>query len=147
MGPFSISMLILSAILITCIVSQTEAYGEVLEWKSEYDIGILNPEPSEFGLDLKVTTNDKTSLMVSWEKSSLLTKVSGYKLMRKTMNSDYKEIAQFNQKQTSYLDSSLPADYYGYKIIPIIDNNQTSRQSTASLEQTTCTGSIKWDRS
>jgi hypothetical protein len=60
-------------------------------------------------------------LKIEWEKAPYLTKVIGYKVMRKTLDTDYKLIVEQNNKQTSFLDKNLPSGYYGYKVILIID--------------------------
>ncbi|HXG14566.1 MAG TPA: fibronectin type III domain-containing protein [Candidatus Nitrosotenuis sp.] len=127
MGKYGIVVGILFVILLSVSI-QNQAYGGMTEWKSEYIVGILENEPYDV-INHKVSTYDKNSLKIEWEKSPYLTKVIGYKVMRKTLDTDYKLIVEQNNKQTSFLDKNLPPGYYGYKVIPIIDKkiDQTTK--------------------
>lgn len=102
---------------------QNDVYGTVIEWESEYRVGILKSEHAKNEFNLKVSTFDSDSLLVEWAESPYLTKVTAYQILRKSMNTDYVLIAQQSSQHTSFLDRNLPEGYYGYKIIPIIDTN------------------------
>lgn len=98
------------------------ASAETLAWYSDITTGILPVDPSEFNIDLQIQTYTKDALKLQWSEPELATNqiVHGYKVMRKTLQTEYVTIAT-NVTNTNYIDVELPKGFYGYKIIPIIE--------------------------
>ncbi len=106
------------------IANANNAFAETLEWKSEFLAGILPTEPSEFDINLKVSTHSKNALKLDWDEPNVSNNlvVVGYKIMRKTIDTEYNILVENTYStETSYIDGELSKNYYGYKIIPITE--------------------------
>jgi len=101
-------------------ISANDAYSETMQWESEFTAGILKIEPSEFGLDLQVSTFDKNAIKLEWQEPDTDKKIVGYQILRKTLDTEYiTHIQNTNSLDTSFVDENLQKGYYGYKIIPV----------------------------
>ena len=97
-----------------------DVYSETMQWESEFTAGILKIEPSEFGLDLKVSTFDKSAIKLEWQEPDTDKKIVGYQILRKTLNTEYvTHIENTNSSDTSFVDEELQKGFYGYKVIPV----------------------------
>jgi len=106
------------------IANANNAFAETLEWKSEFLAGILPTEPSEFDINLKVSTFSNNELKLDWNEPNVSNNlvVVGYKIMRKTINTEYNILVENTYStETSYIDGELSKNYYGFKIIPITE--------------------------
>ena len=106
------------------IANANNAFAETLEWKSEFLAGILPTEPSEFDINLKVSTHSNNALQLDWNEPNVSNNlvVVGYKIMRKTIDTEYNILVENSYStETSYIDGELSKNYYGYKIIPITE--------------------------
>jgi len=106
------------------IANANNAFAETVEWKSEFLAGILPTEPSEFDINLKVSTHSKNALQLDWNEPNVSNNlvVVGYKIMRKTIDTEYNILVENTYStETSYIDGELSKNYYGYKIIPITE--------------------------
>ena len=96
-----------------------DAYSETIQWTSDFTVGILNSESSEFGIDLKVSTFDKNAIILEWSEPDT-DKIDGYQILRKTLDTEYIiHIENTNTQDTSFVDENLQKGYYDYKIIPV----------------------------
>jgi len=97
-----------------------DTYSETMQWESEFTAGILKTEPSEFGLDLRVSTFDKNAIKLEWQEPNTGKKIIGYQILRKTMDTEYiTHIENTNSSDTSFVDENLQKGFYGYKVIPV----------------------------
>jgi hypothetical protein len=105
-------------------INLPEAFATTSEWKSEISVGILDMEPSAFGIDLQIITFSNDGLKLQWNTPEISDDqiLTGYQIFRKTSNTDYVNIVEnLNPTTTTYLDLELPIGYYGYLIKPIFD--------------------------
>ncbi len=101
-------------------LNANDAYSETLQWESDFTAGILTTEPSEFGIDLRVTTFDINSIKLEWQEPDIDKKIAGYQILRKTLYSEYViYIENTHSLETSFVDENLQKGYYGYKVIPV----------------------------
>ena len=113
-------IIILGALFGVISLNADDAYSETMRWESEFTAGILKTEPSEFGLDLKVSTFDKNAIKLEWQESNIDKKIVGYQILRKTLDTEYiTHIENTNSLEASFVDENLQKGYYGYKIIPV----------------------------
>jgi len=123
--------LLLSLMVYGVIEGNTQdVLAATTEWKSDFQVGFLEPENSEYDTNLKISTISTHELKLEWQEPTLSDNldVVGYKIFRKTINSDYITIIEnTNSTETIYVDSKLSADYYGYKIVPIIENKPADK--------------------
>ena len=97
-----------------------EAFSETMQWESEFTVGILKTEPSEYGLDLQVLTYAKNAIKLEWQEPDIDKKIIGYEILRKTLDTEYiTHIENTNSLETSFVDENLEKGYYGYKVLPI----------------------------
>jgi len=119
-------------------ISTGIAYAESsVEWKSEYRVGILN-EKSESLIPVKVTTFSKDALKIQWESPEIQKNeiITGYKILRKEMNSSYLVIIDnTNSKNLVYYDKNLPDGYYAYKVVPIIEKEESDKITMHGIER------------
>jgi len=98
-----------------------DAYSETMQWESEFTAGILKTEPSEFGIDLRVSTFDKNAIKLDWQEPDTDKKIVGYQILRKTLDTEYiTHIENTNSSDTSFVDENLQKGFYGYEVIPIL---------------------------
>lgn len=101
------------------------AYSEIMQWESEFTVGILKTEPSEYGIDLKVLTFDKNSIKLEWQEPNINKKIMGYQILRKTLDTEYTiYIENTNSLDTNFVDENLLKGYYGYKVIPVTQKHE-----------------------
>jgi len=113
-------LIILGASLGIMSLNGEDVYSETMQWESEFTAGILKTEPSEFGLDLKVSTFDKNAIKLEWQEPDTDKKIVGYQILRKTLDTEYiTYIENTNSLDTSFVDANLQKGFYGYKIIPV----------------------------
>ena len=113
-------IIILGASLGIMSLNADDAYSETMQWESEFTAGILKTEPSEFGIDLKVSTFDKNAIKLEWQEPDTDKKIVGYQILRKTLDSEYiTHIENTNSLDTSFVDEKLKKGFYGYKVIPV----------------------------
>ncbi len=113
-------LIILGASFGVLSLNADDAYSETMQWESEFTAGILKTEPSEFGIDLKVSTFDKNAIKLEWQEPDTDKKIVGYQILRKTLNTEYiTHIENTNSLDTSFVDENLQKGYYGYKVIPV----------------------------
>jgi len=106
------------------IANTNNAFAETLEWKSEFLAGILPTEPSQFDINLQVSTFSNNELKLDWSKPDVSNNivVVGYEIMRKTIDTEYNTLVRNTHSiETSYIDGELSKNYYGYKIVPITE--------------------------
>ena len=104
-------------------ISANDAYSETMQWESEFTAGILKIEPSEFGLDLQVSTFDKNAIKLEWQEPDTDKKIVGYQILRKTLGTEYNTyIENTHSLETYFIDKNLQKGYYGYKVIPVTKN-------------------------
>ncbi len=119
-------------------ISTGIAYAESsVEWKSEYRVGILN-EKSESVIPVKVTTFSKDALKIQWESPDIQKNemITGYKILRKEMNSSYRVIIDdTHSKNLLYLDKNIPDGYYAYKVIPIIEKEESDKITMHGIDR------------
>ncbi len=97
-----------------------DVYSETTQWESEFTAGILKTEPSEFGLDLRVSTFDKNAIKLEWQEPDTDKKIVGYQILRKTLDAEYiTHIENTHSLETSFVDENLQKGFYGYKVIPV----------------------------
>ncbi len=102
-----------------------DAYSETMQWESDFTAGILKTEPSEFGIDLKVSTFDKNAIKLEWQEPDTDKKIVGYQILRKTLDVEYiTHIENTNSLETFFVDENLQKGYYGYKIIPVTQKHE-----------------------
>ena len=107
-----------------------------LQWNSDYTVGILKNESSEFGLDLQVTTYDKNSLKILWQEPETSKEIVGYTILRKTIDNDYNTIFEnTNSLETTYVDRNMEKGYYGYKVIPILEEKEPENISMHGIHR------------
>jgi len=113
-------LIILGASLGIMSLNVEDAYSETMQWESEFTAGILKTEPSEFGIDLRVSTFDKNTIKLEWQEPDADKKIVGYQILRKTLDTEYiTHIENTNSLDTSFIDENLQKGYYGYKVIPV----------------------------
>jgi len=113
-------IIILGASLGIMSLNVEDAYSETMQWESEFTAGILKTEPSEYGIDLKVSTFDKNAIKLEWQEPDTNKKIIGYEIVRKTLDTEYiTYVENTNSLETSFVDENLQKGYYGYKIIPV----------------------------
>jgi len=113
-------LIILGASLGIMTLNVEDAYSETTQWNSEFTAGILKIEPSEFGIDLRVSTFDKNAIKLEWQEPDTDKKIVGYQILRKTLDTEYiKHIENTNSLDTSFVDENLQKGFYGYKVIPV----------------------------
>jgi len=113
-------IIILGASLGIMSLNVEDVYSETIQWESEFTAGILKTEPSEFGIDLRVSTFDKNAIKLEWQEPDTDKKIVGYQILRKTLDTEYiKHIENTNSLDTSFVDENLQKGFYGYKVIPI----------------------------
>ena len=120
------------------IANANNAFAETLEWKSEFLAGILPTEPSEFDINLKVSTHSKNALQLDWNEPNVSNNlvVVGYKIMRKTIDTEYNILVENTYStETSYIDGELSKNYYGYKIIPITERKKPEPISKHGIDR------------
>ena len=133
MGIVSVSFLTATAFA----DSSVEWKSESVEWKSEYRVGILN-EKSESIIPVKVTTFSKDALKIQWDSPEIQKNemITGYKILRKEMNSSYRVIIDnINSKNLVYLDKNIPDGYYAYKVIPIIEKQESYKITMHGIDR------------
>ncbi len=117
--------------------SSVEWKSESVEWKSDYRVGILN-DKSDSVMPVKVTTFSKDALKIQWESLEIQKNeiITGYKILRKEMNSSYQVITdETNSKNLVYYDKKLPDGYYAYKIIPIIEKEESDKITMHGIDR------------
>ena len=110
---------------------------ESISWKSTYRVGILNYE-NDSEIPIKVTTYSKNSLKIEWNKPKIESNeiLIGYEIQRKSLNSDYRTIADnFSSKSTFYIDKSLDEGYYAYNVAPIIENQKADEITMHGIDR------------
>jgi len=113
-------LIILGASLGIMSLNVEDAYSETMQWESDFTAGILKTEPSEFGLDLIVSTFDKNAIKLEWQEPDTDKKIVGYQILRKTLDTEYiTHIEITNSLETSFVDDNLQKEFYGYKVIPV----------------------------
>jgi len=113
-------IIILGASLGIMTLNVEDVYSETMQWESEFTAGILKTEPSEFGIDLKVSTFDKNAIKLEWQEPDTDKKIVGYQILRKTLDTEYiTHIENTNSLKTSFVDDNLQKEFYGYKVIPV----------------------------
>ena len=113
-------LIILGALLGVLSLHADNAYSETMEWKSDFTVGILTTEPSEFEIDLKVVSFDKNAIKLKWQEPDTDEKIIGYEILRKTLDTEYAtHVENTNSLDTSFVDENLQKGFYGYKVIPI----------------------------
>jgi len=118
-------LIILGASLGIMSLIVQDAYSETMQWESEFTAGILKTEPSEFGLDLRVSTFDKNAIKLEWQEPDIGKKIVGYQILRKTLDAEYiTHIENTNSLETSFVDENLQKGYYGYKVIPVTQKHE-----------------------
>ena len=101
-------------------ISANDVYSETMQWESDFTAGILKTEPSEFGIDLKVSTFDKNAIKLEWQEPDTDKKIVGYQILRKTLDAEYiTHVENTNSLETSFVDENLQKGYYGYNVIPV----------------------------
>ncbi len=114
-------MIILVASFGFLSISANDVYSETMQWESEFTAGILKTEPSEFGIDLKVSTFDKNAIKLEWQEPDTDKKIVGYQILRKTLDTEYNPHTEnTNSLETSFVDENLQKGFYGYKVLPIL---------------------------
>ena len=114
------------------------AFAETLEWNSHITAGILPTEPSEFDTRVVVSTYSTNALKLEWQEPDLPSnKVTvGYEILRRTIDTEYLTVVKITEStKTSYIDVDLPKGYYGYQIIPIIENKQPEPISMHGIDR------------
>jgi len=97
-----------------------DVYSATTQWSSDFTVGILKTEPSEYGIDLKVSTFDKNAIKLEWQEPDTNKKIIGYEILRKTLDTEYITYVENTYSlETSFVDENLQKGYYGYKIIPV----------------------------
>jgi len=62
--------------------------------------------------------------------------ITGYKILRKEMNSSYRVIIDdTNSKNLAYFDMNLPDGYYAYKVIPIIEKEESYKITMHGIDR------------
>jgi len=118
-------IIILGALFGILSLNADDAYSETMQWNSDFTAGILKTEPSEFGIELKVSTFDKNALKLDWQEPDTNDKIVGYQILRKTLNTEYiTHVENTNSLELFYVDSNLQKGFYGYKVIPIIEKQE-----------------------
>ncbi len=120
------------------IANANNAFAETSEWKSEFLAGILPTEPSEFDINLQVSTFSNNELKLDWNESDVSNNlvVVGYKIMRKTIDTEYDILVEnTHSTETSYIDGELSKNYYGYKIIPITEREKPEPISKNGIDR------------
>jgi len=120
------------------ITNANDAFAETLEWESEFQAGILPTEPTEFDINLKVSTHSKNALQLDWNEPNVSNNlvVVGYKIMRKTIDTEYNILVENTYStETSYIDDELSKNYYGYKIIPITESKKPEPISKHGIDR------------
>jgi len=113
-------LIILGALFGILSLNADDAYSETLQWKSDFTAGILKTDPSEYGLDLKVSTFDKNAIKLEWREPDTDKKIVGYQILRKTLDAEYiTHIENTHSLETSFVDENLQKGFYGYKVIPV----------------------------
>ena len=115
-----------------------DVFAITTEWKSDIQVGFLEPKNSEYDTNLKISTISNHELKLEWQEPTLLDNldVVGYKIFRKTINSDYVVILENTKStETIYIDKELSADYYGYKIVPIIENEPSDKITMHGIDR------------
>lgn len=108
-----------------------------LEWKSDYRVGILN-QNSDSLLPVKVSTFSRDALKLEWDSPEIQKNeiITGYKILRKDMNSSYRIIVDnANSKDSSYIDKNLADGYYSYKVIPIIEKQKSDKITMHGIQR------------
>ena len=109
------------------IANVNNAFAETIEWKSDIAAGILPTEPSEFDINLIVSTYSNNELKLEWNEPSVSNNqvVVGYKIMRKTIDTEYITLVEkIDATETYYIDGELSKNFYGYKIVPITERKK-----------------------
>jgi len=120
------------------IANANNAFAETLEWKSEFLAGILPTEPSEFDVNLKVSTFSNNELKLDWNEPDVSNNLVavGYKILRKTIDAEYNILVENTYStETSYIDGELSKNYYGYKIIPITERKKPEPISMHGIDR------------
>ncbi len=118
-------LFILGASLGIMSLNVEDAYSETMQWESEFTAGILKTEPSEFGIDLKVSTFEKNAIKLEWQEPDIDKKIVGYQILRKTLDAEYITLIENTYSlETSFVDENLQKGFYGYKVIPIIQKHE-----------------------
>jgi len=113
-------IIILVALFGVVSLNADDAYSETMQWESEFTAGILKTEPSEFGIDLRVSTFDKNAIKLEWQEPDTNKKIVGYQILRKTLDAEYiTHIENTYSLDTSFVDENLQKGFYGYKVIPV----------------------------
>ena len=124
-------------VVVSVSISTGIAFADSVEWKSDYRVGILNQD-SDSPIPVKVTTFSKDALKIQWESPEIQKNeiITGYKILRKEMNSSYQVIIDdTNSKNLVYLDKNLPDGYYAYKVIPIIEKEESDKITMHGIER------------
>jgi len=135
-----VHLAIIVAIVCTGILigNANNAFAETTEWKSEFLAGILPTELSEFDINLQVSTFSNNELKLDWNESDVSNNlvVVGYKIMRKTIDTEYNILVENTYStETSYMDGELSKNYYGYKIIPITEREKPEPISKHGIDR------------
>ncbi len=120
------------------LLGMNNAYAETLEWKSKFLAGILPTEPSEFDINLKVSTFSNNELKLDWNEPNVSNNLVtvGYKIMRKTIDAEYNILVENTYStETSYIDGELSKNFYGYKIIPITERKKPEPISKHGIDR------------
>ncbi len=115
-----------------------DVFAITTEWKSDIQVGFLEPKNSEYDTNLKISTISNNELKLEWQEPILLDNldVVGYKIFRKTINSDYITIIENTKStETIYIDKELSVDYYGYKIVPLIENEPSDKITMHGIDR------------
>jgi len=129
-------LIILGALFGVLSINADDAYSETTQWESDFTAGILKTEPSEFGIDLKVSTFDKNTIKLEWQDPDTDKKIVGYQILRKTLDSEYITLVENTSSfETSYVDIELQKGFYGYNVIPILEKNEPEIISTHGIHR------------
>jgi len=119
-------LIILGASIGIMTLNVEDVYSATTRWSSDFTAGILTTEPSEFGINLQVSTFDKNALKLDWQEPDTNDKIVGYQILRKTLNTEYiTHVENTNSLELFYVDSNLQKGFYGYKVIPIIEKQES----------------------
>ncbi len=120
------------------IANVNNAFAETIEWKSDITAGILPTEPSEFDINLLISTYSNNELKLEWNEPSVSNNqvVVGYKIMRKTIDTEYITLVEkIDATETNYIDGELSKNFYGYKIVPKIERKKPESISMHGIDR------------
>ena len=124
--------MVISGLGICTIPFFDDALASSLEWDSGNLLGIL-PSESPSAIHFSVIDHSPSSLLLQWD--SELLGVESYQILRKTLDTDYQEIALIDNKKNEYVDSGLTPGFYGYKISPIMKHEKSDPITSHGIDR------------